>query len=100
MAYAILVHELAAKELEGLRVFDHRRIVDAIEEQLLHQPLVTTKRRKCLESLQPRFEHVPPVWELRVGAYRVFYDVDAANSRVHVRAIRHKGVTQTTEDIA
>jgi mRNA-degrading endonuclease RelE of RelBE toxin-antitoxin system len=22
------------------------------------------------------FEHVPPVWELRAGKFRLFYDVD------------------------
>ena len=48
----------------------------------------------------PRFEQVPPIWELRVGSFRVFYDADDANQQVHIRAVRHKGQTQTTEDIA
>lgn len=76
MPYEISIEELAAVELEALRVFDERRIVQAIEEQLSHQPTTVTRRRKRLDSLTPSFEHVAPVWELRVGEFRVFYDVD------------------------
>lgn len=100
MAYEILVQELAVEELKELRAVDQRKIVDAVEEQLSHQPTTPTRRRKCLHGLAPSFEHVLPVWELRVGAYRVFYDVDAASQRVHVRAVRRKGPAQKTGDIA
>jgi len=34
----------------------------------------------------PPFEAVPPIWELRVGNYRVFCDVDDEEQRVYVRA--------------
>jgi len=67
MAYEILVHDSASQEIENLRVFDHRKIVDAVEKHLSHQPAVPTRRRKLLKDLTPQFEHVPPVWELRVG---------------------------------
>ena len=40
-----------------------------------------------------------PVWELRVGEYRVFYDVDDTEHVVTVRAIRHKPPHATTEEI-
>ena len=98
-SYEIQIHELAGEEIEKLRAYDQRQVVDAIEEYLSHQPTVPTRRRKCLESLAPQFEHVPPIWELRVRSLRVFYDVDDAKKQVHVRAVRHKGQTQTTEDI-
>ena len=99
MAYDIRVHELAAVELEGLRVYDERRIIDEIEKQLSHQPATQTRQRKCLSSPVPTFEHVPPVWELRVGEFRVFYDVDETAKRVHIRAVRRKEPRQTTEEI-
>ena len=99
MRYAIRVHELAATELEKLRVFDERMIVSAIEDQLSDQPTRPTRRRKCLTALTPTFEHVPPVWELRVGTFRVFYDVDELLQQVHVRAVRRKEPNQTTEEI-
>jgi mRNA-degrading endonuclease RelE of RelBE toxin-antitoxin system len=60
---------------------------------------VATKNRKTVEGVSPGFHHVPPLWELRVGEYRVFYDVDAATETVYVRAIRLKTPDQTTEDI-
>lgn len=99
MRYEIVIHELAADELDQLRVYDHRIVLDAIEEQLSHQPTVRTRRRKELTNLAPGFEHVPPVWQLRVGDFRVFYDVDESAREVHVRAVRRKQPEQTTEDI-
>jgi mRNA-degrading endonuclease RelE of RelBE toxin-antitoxin system len=39
------------------------------------------------------------VRELRVGKYRVFYDVDEPAQRVIVRAIRAKPPGRTTEEI-
>lgn len=99
MPYEILVHEKAAEEIEGFRAFDQRRILDAIENQLSHQPTVRTKRRKCLETLITTFEHVPPIWELRVGAFRVFYDVNEDEKQVHIRAVRSKSPKERTEDI-
>ena len=41
----------------------------------------------------------PPIWELRVGAYRVFYDVDEDLNVVYVRAVREKPPDKRTEDI-
>jgi mRNA-degrading endonuclease RelE of RelBE toxin-antitoxin system len=99
MAFEIDVHELAMEELAGLRPFDQRRIIAAIEEQLRQQPTVATRRRKCLVGLVPGFEHVLPVWELRVGDFRVFYDVDVDSQRVHVRAVRKKEPPRTTREI-
>lgn len=82
------------------RVVPHARggILDAIEGSLRAQPLVPSRNRKELIGLVPPWERVRPVWELRVGGYRVFYDVDTSASEVIVRAIRHKG-RKTTEEI-
>jgi len=71
MAYGI---EFAQSVREQLRVFTaHQRttVLEAIEEQLSHQPLVETKQRKPL-----RPNPLAP-WELRVGNFRVFYEVAA-----------------------
>jgi mRNA-degrading endonuclease RelE of RelBE toxin-antitoxin system len=99
MAYEIVMHELAVEELETVRTFDRRRIVAEIRQQLTHEPALPSRNRKCLADLTPSFEHEPPIWELRVGNVRVFYDVNEAERRVHVRAVRRKD-RQTTEDIA
>jgi mRNA-degrading endonuclease RelE of RelBE toxin-antitoxin system len=99
MAYEVVVHELAVDELKSLRVYDQRRIIAAIRSQLSDHPNVQTRNRKCLVDLTPAFEHELPVWELRAGLYRVFYDVDDEERRVNVRAIRRKEPRQKTEDI-
>jgi mRNA-degrading endonuclease RelE of RelBE toxin-antitoxin system len=45
------------------------------------------------------FGYVPPLWELRIGEYRIFYDVDRDAATVFVRAIRRKQPGHTTEEI-
>jgi mRNA-degrading endonuclease RelE of RelBE toxin-antitoxin system len=98
-SFDIQITDLAADELRAIRPYDRRRIVQEIHGQLERQPSVATKNRKRLDSAVPDFEHVPPVWELRVGEFRVFYDVDEAMRTVAIRAVRRKRQDQTTEDI-
>jgi len=97
--YTIGYAESVVVDLAALRVFERRSILDRIEQDLTHQPTHETRNKKILRALIPRWEHVEPVWELRVGEYRVFYDVDEVAGRVTVRAIRHKPLHKTTEDI-
>jgi len=52
-----------------------------------------------LENLTPPWQTVEPIWELRVGEYRVFYDVSLTESIVYVRAVRNKPRETKTEDI-
>ena len=99
MAYTIDLTPLAVSNLKAIRAFDRRRIADEIDDQLEHQPTVETRNRKLLKNLLVDFEHSPPIWELRVGDYRIFYDVDETASVVHVRTIRQKEQGQTTEDV-
>ena len=89
----------AEDDLRTIRVYDQRRILDSIEAQLWNQPTVPTRNRKILIDLTPTWEANPPVWELRIGAYRVFYDVDEDEKVVYVRAVRDKPPTMRTEDI-
>jgi mRNA-degrading endonuclease RelE of RelBE toxin-antitoxin system len=86
-------------DLKGLRATDRKRLLDKIEEQLLHNPTQTTRNKKILVGLKPPWDHEEPVWELRIGNYRVFYDVNEDERRVIVRAARQKPPHQTTEDV-
>jgi mRNA-degrading endonuclease RelE of RelBE toxin-antitoxin system len=99
MAFEIDITDVATEELKAIRTFDRRRIVDGIKQQLSDQPTIASRNRKCLKDTIPSFEHRQPLWELRVGDYRVFYDVDEENQNVTVRAVRLKEPDQTTEDI-
>ena len=85
--------------MAGLRAFDRKQILDDIDEQLTHEPVQATKRKKIVRGLKPPWEHAEPVWELRVGEFRVLYDVNEAASQVTVRAVRHKPAHKTTEEI-
>jgi len=98
-AYTIDYAEGVGGDLSNLRAYERKNVLDAIDKQLLHEPTRQTKNRKILVGLIPPWEHVPPVWELRIGAYRVFYDVDEETSTVTIRAVRYKPLHKTTEEI-
>ena len=58
-----------------------------------------TRNRKMLVGLVPPWEHVLPVWGLRIGEYRVFYDINDKAKLVIVRAIRHKLPHKATGEV-
>lgn len=79
--------------------YDRKRVLDRIEEELRHQPTRETRNKKPIFGLQPPWDHEEAIWELRIGEFRVFYDVEESQSLVTVRAIRRKPPHKTTEDI-
>lgn len=99
MAFTIEYAESVTQDLKPLRKIDRKLVLDAIDEQLSNEPTRETRNRKILVGLKPPWEHLEPVWELRVGEFRVFYDVDSGKSLVIIRAIRHKPPHKTTEEI-
>ena len=99
MRFVVLVSEGVKDDLHDLRAYDRRVLLDAIETQLAHAPNVQVRHHKLLHNLVPPFEAIPPVWQLRVGAFRVFYDVNEEERRVYIRAIRRKPAHRKTEEI-
>jgi mRNA-degrading endonuclease RelE of RelBE toxin-antitoxin system len=97
--YTIEYTDEVSDDLADLPAHERKRILDKIDEQLIYEPTVETRNRKRLWGLNPPWEHVEPVWELRVGEYRVFYDVDEVLSIVTIRLVRHKPPHKTTEEI-
>jgi mRNA-degrading endonuclease RelE of RelBE toxin-antitoxin system len=69
MPYDIRFASHVRQHLEALTARERSTALEAIERQLLHEPLVETRNRKPL-----RPNPVAP-WELRIGNLRVFYDV-------------------------
>jgi mRNA-degrading endonuclease RelE of RelBE toxin-antitoxin system len=61
------------RQLQDLTARERVLLLEAIEEQLSHEPLKETRKRKPL-----RPNPLAP-WELRVGELRVFYDVEAGS---------------------
>lgn len=97
--YAIRFARDVEADLRSIPVFHRRRVVDAIAAQLSDQPTARTRNRKFLVDLVPPWTAKGTVWELRVGEYRVFYDVSEADQTVYVRAVRKKPRGRTTEQI-
>ena len=97
--YAIRFVAGVAGDLKALRASDRRRIMEGIPRKLPYEPTRPTKHVKRLGKLPPPFEHVPPIWRLRIGDFRVFYDVNDADQVVLVRAIRRKPAHMTTEQV-
>lgn len=95
--FSVLYEAAAVEDLRALRAFETRRILDEVDAQLLKEPMKPSRRRKLLEGLVPPWDSVRPVWQLRVGDFRVFYDVDEKAHEVIVRAVRRKGTKKTEE---
>ncbi len=73
--------EDSTRQLSLLSARDRRIVLDAIEEQLAHQPATPTRNRKKLRQASLAD------WELRVGKYRVFYRVEETKVTVVIVAI-------------
>lgn len=72
--------------MRAYRKFQQKIILDAVEEQLWHNPTVETRNRKRLGKNELSD------WELRVQNFRVFYDVILVTNRrvVKIKAVGHK----------
>jgi mRNA-degrading endonuclease RelE of RelBE toxin-antitoxin system len=99
MAFEVELTESARLELKDLRAYDKRRLSDEIDQQLIHEPDAETRNRKCLGIVPATFAYMPPLWELKVGDFRIFYNVDRPNMTVTVLAVRRKAPDQTTEEV-
>jgi mRNA-degrading endonuclease RelE of RelBE toxin-antitoxin system len=98
-SYTLDYAEGVAEDLAALRAYERKQILDAIEKHLTYEPTQSTRNKKILVGLVPPWNHVDPIWELRIGEYRIFYDVDTETFCVTVRAIRRKPPHKTTEEI-
>lgn len=84
MDFEIELSDRARDNLKGFRKRDRQVIADAIDVQLRNEPTRPTRNRKPMEDnpLAP--------WELRVGDFRVFYDVNVEEETVVILAVGHK----------
>src|SRR5438874_13330701 len=97
--YEIKFAEDVSRDLMELRLFYRQEILDKIDIQLTHEPTLETRNKKIVPNANPPWPFKEPLRELRIGEYRVFYDVDLDASQVVVRAIRHKPPHKTTKEI-
>ncbi len=92
MAFAIRYDRVAVAELKALRSADRASITTTIREQLTHAPTTRTQRKKQIVR-----ETGERVWQLRIGEYRVFYDVEEVRRAVVIRRVLYKGRRRTEE---
>jgi mRNA-degrading endonuclease RelE of RelBE toxin-antitoxin system len=68
--------------LRALTARQRAIVLDAVDEQLAHQPAVETRNRKAM-----RPNPLAP-WELRIGVLRVYYEIEEVpERRVTVMAV-------------
>jgi mRNA-degrading endonuclease RelE of RelBE toxin-antitoxin system len=85
VAYRIEYSPESQDHFRALTARDRAVVLDAVVEQLAHQPTMETRHRK-----QMRPNPLAP-WELRIGDLRVYYDVeDDPEPIVHIRAVGSK----------
>jgi mRNA-degrading endonuclease RelE of RelBE toxin-antitoxin system len=96
--WTIRYARLAREHLERLRAFDRNRVLDEIDAKLGAGPWPETPHRKQLKGANQSFEHLQPVWQLRVAELRVIFDVAAEERAITIRAVLRKG-TRTTGEI-
>ena len=82
--YIIAFSESAVEDLTWFGKRDQTTILVRIDDQLLHQPGIESRNRKRLRPNQAS------EWELRIGDFRVFYDVVESETRVDVKVIGRK----------
>ena len=88
MKHEIILKPSAIRDLDGIRKFDATMIADGIEMFLADHPTRQSKSRvKRLRGIRN------PDYRLRLGDYRVFYNVDKAEKQVVVLRIMHKDET-------
>ena len=82
MAYEIEFSEDAERHLADMTARERKTVLDAIETQLAWEAAVPSRNRKLLRA------NPLAAWELRVGEWRVFYNVHA--EQVAVIAVGQK----------
>lgn len=82
--YEIEFTTAALEDLTVLKKFEQQTIIDEIETQLQYEPEAVTRHRKKL-----RPNNVAN-WELRIGKFRVFYNVDVEQRNVSIEAVGFK----------
>jgi mRNA-degrading endonuclease RelE of RelBE toxin-antitoxin system len=79
--YDIEFTDAALADLKWFKKHEQNEIVDGIEANLRYEPTVETRNRSRLRPNQTA------EWKLRLGNFRVYYDVAAAVRIVSIEAI-------------
>lgn len=84
MAFQIIFSPEARGHLKAFPKNEQKIILEGISDQLQFQPTVETRQRKLL-----RPNPLAP-WELRIGDFRAFYDIELKPPKVIIIAVGKK----------
>jgi mRNA-degrading endonuclease RelE of RelBE toxin-antitoxin system len=90
MPFQIVITPNAQQDLKALRAYDQRTILQEIRTQLTHEP-TRVSRSRIKKLTQPAISQ----YRLRVGEFRVYYDVDEVSQHVIVVEVFEKGRNMT-----
>jgi mRNA-degrading endonuclease RelE of RelBE toxin-antitoxin system len=76
--------ESALEDIAWFQARDRRIVFDGIQQQLTDEPVVETRNRKKLRPNRTA------EWEVRIGVFRVFYDVGVDQQVVEVKVVGRK----------
>jgi mRNA-degrading endonuclease RelE of RelBE toxin-antitoxin system len=79
--YEIEFSDDALQDLKSLKKNEQNEVLDDIDANLRHEPAIERHNRKRLRPNQTA------EWELRIGKFRVFYDVYEAVKIVSIEAV-------------
>lgn len=82
--YEIEYTDEAIEDLRWFRKHEQNEILDGIEQQLRYEPAVETRNRKKMRR------NSKAEWELRVGDFRILYNIEVAIQIVDIRRIGEK----------
>ena len=92
--FRVLIHPEALRELNTIPMFHRRTISSVMRKVLAEQP--TVERRSRVKRMGGGFY---PPYRLRVGDFRVYYDVDEHRSEVFVLHVWQKGRQSTPDSV-
>lgn len=93
MPFQLIYSNKARSAIKSLRAFERQQIVTAVETHLRYQP-TNTSRSRIKKMTQPFWSQ----YRLRVGDYRVYFDVDEASNTVDILHVIHKASDTTLEE--
>jgi mRNA-degrading endonuclease RelE of RelBE toxin-antitoxin system len=79
--YEIRYTSEAMTDLAALRKFERENILDQVDAYLKYEPSIETRNRKRLKP------NTIADWELRLGKYRVLYDIEEEVKIVAIQAV-------------
>lgn len=82
--YTIEYSMQALTDIGWFRKHEQSEVFDNVDQQLQFEPLIETRNRKRLKP------NATAEWELRIGKFRVFYDVDTVVQIVAIERVAEK----------